>query len=278
MQKKNTVISIIVIAAIIAGVALYMFAGQNETNTTTPTETTTTTTQPEKITIDQLKKKVLIYDSLYREFPHDQLLDYIVQEFENAGFQVDVYRGRNATLDPLVAMGEYGIVILRAHGAYNNDENSGKPLGTYIYTGLYLIEAQALYGVNTINKGLDDGLYAPAVIPREGVPVSQLPKYLSVSPKFFKTMTTSLNNTIVFYTGCFGMNDDRLANVLISKGAYMYIGWDGNVTWVFSDQFLKQWVDALIQYRDPVQALAAVNSTLGADPDTGAVVKYKVRG
>ncbi|MCE4618832.1 MAG: hypothetical protein F7C37_05250 [Desulfurococcales archaeon] len=278
MQKKNMVISIIVIAVIIAGIALYTFTGQNETSTTTPIEMRTTTTQAEKITIDQLRKRVLIYDSLYREFPNDQLLDYIVQEFKNAGFQVDVYRGRNATLDPLVAMGEYGIVILRAHGAYNNDESSGKPLGTYIYTGLYLIEAQALYGVNTINKGLDDGLYAPAVIPREGVPVSQLPKYLSVSPKFFKTMAASLNNTIVFYTGCFGMNDDRLANVLISKGAYMYIGWDGNVTWVFSDQFLKQWVDALIQYRDPVQALAAVNSTLGTDPDTGAVVKYKVRG
>lgn len=274
MRRRNIAIGILVISIIIAGIAVYVFTGGS--NTTQPT--TTTIRGGEKLTIDKLEKKVLIYDPLSREFPNDQLLQNITRIFEEAGFQVTIYKGRNATLDPLVAMGQYGIVILRAHGAYNGDENSGKPLGTYVYTGLYVIEAQAIYGVESISRGLDEGLYAPAVIPREGVPASKLPKYLSVSPKFFKTMAASLNHTIIFYTGCFGMNDDRLATVLLSKGAYMYAGWDGNVTWIYSDDFLKAWVNALLEYRDPVKALTIVNDTMGPDPDTGAIIKYRVSG
>lgn len=283
MAGKRGLTAIIIVILVVAGIAVYTILGGHTgpSNSGGEAHTTTTTTTGHAgiggITLGNVSRTVLIYDSLYREFPDDEVLDHIVRAFEEAGFSVDVYKGRNATLDQLVAMGKYGIVVIRAHGAYNGDPSTGKPLGTYVYTGLYVVEAEALYGVDTVEEGISNGLYAPAVIPREGVPVSQLPKYLSVSPKFFKTMAASLNNTIVFFTGCFGMTDNRLAETLLSRGASVFIGWEGNVTWIYSDEFLEAWVDALIKTGDPVKAVETVNATMGPDPDTGAQVRYLAR-
>lgn len=274
---KSRYVAVIILAAVAAGLLIHSITGGNG-GVTVNTTYTGTQFQPRKITLGDLPRRVLVYDSLYREYPNDTLLEVVVERLREAGFQVDVYKARNATLDPLVSMGQYGIVILRAHGAYNNDPNTGMPLGAYVYTGLHVSEAQAIYAVDYVLDGLKSGLFAQAVIPRAGVPLNELPKYLSVSPKFFSEAAGSMNNTVIFNTGCFGMNDDRLAGTLLSKGAYMYIGWDGNVTWTFSDYYLEKWVEVLLQYRDPVEATNIVNKTLGADPGTGAAVRYEARG
>ncbi len=220
--------------------------------------------------VDAAPRRVLIYDSLYREYPNDDLLEFLVRLFEENGFEVDVYRGINATLDPLVAIQEYGIVILRAHGAYNGDPESGKPLGAYVYTGLYVYEAQALYG-DYVNDGLREGYFAKARIMASG---EGSPLYLAVSPLFFDDQLGKLNNTIVFFTGCFGADDDRLAKVFLSHGAQVYLGWRGNVTWTHADTFLASWAERLAETGDPLEAYQYAMQKAGADPYTGAQVVF----
>lgn len=223
-------------------------------------------------------RRALVYDSLSTEYPNDEFIDEVVSLLESHGVEVDVVRGVNATLDPLVAMGRYDLVILRAHGAYNGDPNSGKPLGAYIYTGLTLPLALALYD-GFLEDGLREGLFATAVIPRPGVPVEDLPKYIAVSPLFVREEVGRMNWTIVFFTGCYGFNDERLAEAFLARGAGFYASWRGNVTWVHSDEFVLAFVEGLASNGwDPVAAFEYANQTIGPDPATGAVALYVVRG
>ena len=282
MDKRRTAYTVILlIVVMMVGASLLLRGGGGNPGNT---HRTTTSGGPPagattaSMSLSGVPHKALIYDSLAREFPDPQEVSMLREILERMGFKVTVYYGANATLDPLVSMGQYGLVIIRAHGAYNGDPNSGRPLGAYVYTGMYVIEAEAVYGVKNIEDGIRKGYYAPAVIPRPGVPLQELPKYLAVSPKFFKDLAGEMNKTIVFFTGCFGFQDDRLAKVIISKGASAYIAWDGNVTWIHSDEFLLEWVRDLAQTGDPLRALETANQTIGPDPDTGAVVKIMVRG
>ena len=223
-------------------------------------------------------RRALVYDSLSSEFPNDELIEDIVSLLEAHGVEVDVVRGYNASLDPLVAMGMYDLVILRAHGAYNGDPESGRPLGAYIYTGLTLPLAMAVYG-DFLERGLDEGLFATAVIPRPGVPLEDLPKYIAVSPLFIEEQVGRMNWTIVFFTGCYGFNDDRLANAFLSRGAGFFAAWRGNVTLYHADAFTEAFVEGLVERGwDPVEAFEYANQTIGPDPATGAVALYVVRG
>ena len=273
-----TVILLIVIAVVGASLLLREGGGNSgKTHTATTSGGPPTGSSTTSINLSGVPHKALIYDSLAREFPDPREVSTLKKILESMGFSVTVYYGANATLDPLVGMGQYGLVIIRAHGAYNGDPSSGKPLGAYVYTGMYVIEAEAVYGVKNIEDGIRKGYYAPAVIPRPGVPLQELPKYLAVSPKFFRDIAGEMNKTIVFFTGCYGFQDDRLAKVIIDKGASAYIAWDGNVTWLHADEFLLEWARDLAHTGDPLRALEMANETVGPDPDTGAVVKIMVR-
>ncbi len=233
--------------------------------------TTTTTSQP-----PERPMKALVYDSLYREYPNDQLLKNITETLRAAGYQVDVYVGINATLDPLVVLDRYGLVIIRAHGAYNGDPRSGRPLGAYIYTGLHYGEAKALYG-GYIDRGLENGDLALGVIPPPGQPLTKellekLPKYVTVSPQFFDKQLGRLPGTIVVFAGCYGLDDDRLAEVFVSKGASAFISWKGNITWTHMDRVLRVLAAALARGEDPSAALSLAMSTVGPDPVTHSML------
>ena len=236
------------------------------------TEATATTTQtPERV------MRALVYDSLYREFPNDELLRNITETLRRAGYTVDVYVGVNATLDPLVALHRYGLVIIRAHGAYNGDPESGRPLGAYIYTGLHYAEAKALYG-DYIDESLENGDLALGVIPPPGQPLTKellkkLPRYVTVSPRFFKKQLSKLPGTVVVFAGCYGLDDDRLGEVFVSKGASAFISWKGNITWTHMDRVLRVLVAALARGDDPAAALSLAMRTVGPDPVTHSVLE-----
>ncbi len=194
-------------------------------------------------------KYVLIYDSLYREYPNQTLIDSLKEMFESHGYIVDIYLGKNATLDPLKHMERYDIIILRAHGAYNGDPKSRRPLGPYVYTGLHYDEAVELYGKNYVDRLIRDGTFALAVIPPPGYhgDYNDLPKYIALSPKYFDGKVKALKpGSIVIFTGCYGLTDERLASIFLKKGALAYMAWTGNVTWIQADITLEEAVKILL--------------------------------
>nr|MEB3859607.1 hypothetical protein [Desulfurococcales archaeon] len=221
-------------------------------------------------------RRALLYDSLYREYPNEPLLDRVVGILEGAGYEVDVFLGENATLDPLYRLEEYDIVIFRAHGAFNEEEKAQYPRGAYIYTGLYLSEALRMYSGQPV-RWIDEGLMAKGIIPPPGVrlsaeELSSLPRYLTLSPKFFQEVADVREGAVVLFFGCFGMDDDSLASVFLSKGARAYISWKGNVTWVYMDQVLPLVLEMVVDGN-----LDGIEGSVDPDPYTGSTLKVALR-
>ena len=220
--------------------------------------------------------RALIYDSLYREFPNSKLLENLTATLRSHGYVVDVYLGVNATLEPLKNVTHYSLVLIRAHGAFNNNPATGYPLGTYIYTGLHVDEALRLYG-DEAKKLADRGYLAEGVIPPPGMPLTKenlakLPKYVTVSPRFFRDFAEGRfpRGAIVVYFGCYGLDSDALGNVFLDKGASAYIAWHGNVTWSHMDQAMMILVSKLVAGEPVEKAVAQTNMEAGPDPATGS--------
>lgn len=224
------------------------------------------------------EKRVLIYDPLSREYSNPELIDLLMKTFTQHNYTVDIYIGKNATLDPLYHLDRYDIIILRAHGGYNNNSKIPEPVGQYVFTGIYFNEAIKIYGKNKIYDLLKHHYIVKGVIPRNGVSIYELPLYVVVSPLFFKDKISSLkNDTIIIYTGCYGLDDDVLANIFLDKGAYAYLSFKGNVTLVFGDQILEIIPVRIAKGEDIVEIYKSLNETQIRDPYTGAELEIRYR-
>ena len=219
--------------------------------------------------------EALYYDSLAREYPNPALRDAIVSVLEEHGYNVTVLEGRMAGLEALENLGKYSLIIIRAHGAYNGDPGSGRPLGTYIYTGLRYEEAAEALGRRALDRLLRSGDVALGVVPPPGYrgDPRELPKYIAVSPQFLERHNHRFKpGAIVVFSGCYGADDERLASVFLSRGAGAFIGWRGNVSWGVSDASLEELVRLLAAGRSPESAVSSLPASLREDPFTGAVL------
>ncbi|MCE4613117.1 MAG: hypothetical protein F7C07_04730 [Desulfurococcales archaeon] len=266
VDKRFKALAASFIAVMLVVIAAALYPGQEDGSAKPPLETGV-------VQEVEAPKRALIYDSLYREYPNDKLLENVINILEGAGYEVEVYLGRNATVDPLYSLGEYDIILFRAHGAFNSEEKGQFPKGAYIYTGLYLKEANRIYGGYPV-KWIDEGLMAKGIIPPPGVrlsaeELSKLPRYLTLSPKFFEEKIGDLKEgSIVMFFGCYGMDDDSLASVFLSKGAMAYIAWEGNVTWVYMDSVLPQVLEMIVQGE-----LDSIEGSVEPDPYTGSTLR-----
>lgn len=226
--------------------------------------------------------EALYYDSLSREYPNPQLRDTIVSVLEEHGYNVTVLEGREAGLEALESLEKYSLIIIRAHGAYNGDPRTGRPLGTYIYTGLRYEEAVEALGRRALDNLLRSGDVALGVVPPPGYrgDPRDLPKYIAVSPQFLERHNHEYaRGAIIVFSGCYGAEDERLASVFLERGAGAFIGWRGNVSWGVSDASLEELVRLLASGKSPEGAVSSLPGSLREDPFTGAeLVVYEAGG
>ncbi len=221
--------------------------------------------------------KALIYDPLYREYPNDTLVETLRGMLESHGYQVDVYLGRNATLEVFLEMGFYDIVIIRAHGGYANRSVGPYPPGGYIYTGLHVNEAVELYGPS-IYYWIRRGVLAEGVIPPPGATtedIPKLPRYVVVSPKFLEEKLTVRPGSIFLFFGCYGMSTEELPDIVLSKGASAFIAWNGGVSVNYMDKVLPQIIESYLE--GGLSALLDRVNQTPPDPLTGAKLEVTLR-
>ncbi len=264
--SKRLVGTIVIVVAVLAS-AYLLYDGRNGEGA------------PRPIVIMEENKTALLYDSLYREYPNETLIDELVSLLESNGYQVYLYQGINATLDPLVSLNKLDLIIIRAHGAYNDDPK--RPLGSYIYTGLRYEEAKTLYD-GYVDENLENGLLALAVIPPPGVELNEtiletLPKYVAVSPEYIDRHLGILkNDTIVIAAGCYTSNDDILADIFLNKGAKAFIGWKGEITQSYMDRVTLELVKLLLEGRNPSD-LPVLLGDMIKDPLANGTLVVKTR-
>ncbi len=264
IDRKVLIASLVIITVLSITILLNT---RLNTESTSPSETPT-----------YREPHVLIYDSLAREYPNKTLTDLLIKIFIRHGYKVDLYIGENATLDPLFNLDNYDIIIFRAHGAHNSNPMVPKPLGSYIYTGIYIDEAIKIYGKDYINELKSSNMIVLGVIPPPGVEltnelIDRLPKYVVVSPLFFNKYVGELHRSIIVFTGCYGFDDDILAKIFIRKGARAYISFKGNVTWSHGDNVLEALMRKYLETHDIMEAYHSLDTSLAIDPITGAELK-----
>ncbi len=210
------------------------------------------------------QQQALYYDSLATEYPNQTLNNMIISIFKKYGYKLKIYEGYKAGVEELKDMSIYDIVVIRAHGGYNNNKTTGKPLGSYVFTG-------TPYNPYMYFNDQKNNYLVPGVIPLPGGGYSQ--EYFVASPRFFAKYTMFKKDSIVILATCFGMNDDILAKTLLAKGVKVVISWNGSITAHHLDYTLplivEKTLDILSKSSD-VEELKVLEKIIPPDPIAGA--------
>jgi hypothetical protein len=250
MRRIYTVITLLIIVSIIVLASYYLaasFVGSNSS-----------TNENDENSGDSSLKAALI-DALYATLPNDEFTRLLTETLQEAGFEVDVFRGTEVTVDFLKTVPNgYKLVILRMHSALHEDQ-------LYLFTG----EPYSV-GKYTQEQQFQIVKEAYATETEESQPV------FAVNWGFIKRcMTGKFNGTLVIAMGCDGTLDPVIIEEFMNQGAVGYISWDGPVLISHSDTATLHLTEALyLEELSVEEAIEGTNNQVGADPEHGAVLEY----
>ena len=157
-----------------------------------------------------------IVDQLAEEIPNPTFVTNAETILENRGFNVTYYNETDVNFFEKLAENDYGIIILRAHSALREPDNSTVDLFTSEpYNSSAYIEDQQ-------NELLVEGIlnYSTGV-----------KNYFAITSNFINNLDGNFPQSIVIAMGCNTLvpGKEQLAEAFINKGAKAYIGWNGYV-------------------------------------------------
>ncbi len=219
--------------------------------------------RPNEQAVDTVDAAIVDQLALYQ--PNSQFIQNSTQELETQGFKVDVYSGKEVTLDlyrNLPTKG-YEMIIFRAHSGFLGEGSGSEVTGpTYLFTG-------EDYAVTKSSFGQLFDQVSPAQ-------AFDGPTVFAVNPEFvLKGMKGDFRNTAIIMMGCATARNADMAQAFIDKGASVYIGWSASVCLDYVDKATENMVEELIVNRTPVElALSQTVAKVGLDPEYNASPKY----
>lgn len=206
-------------------------------------------------------KRALILDGLHELRPNNTFIQEAVNLLEKNGFQVYLLQGRKVTVESLLNMEHYDIIVLRLHS------------GISINGALYLFTGEPYNEENYLAWKLL-GIVARGEVFYENKTFFALnANYLG------KNIPNSLNGSIVILMGCDGAKDQKFVKNLLGRGVKAYIAWDGYVSIEYSDIVVIELLKNLIEYKlNPLNAVNKIMSELGPDPYYGAFLRCFTEG
>jgi hypothetical protein len=211
--------------------------------------------------------KAVIVDQLSLTFPNQTFIETVTSGLEQSGYTVDYCSGEQVTVDfyrNLPALG-YGLIILRVHSAASTLE--GKE---FIEAPVSFFTSEDYSQTKYVQEQLTDQL----LIGSYSMP--QPPYYFGVTPKFVTiSMKGVFQKTTVVMMGCEGLNNTRMAEAFIEKGAKVYIGWTSSVSASYTDQATAHLLQHLIVEKQTIDS--AVDNTIeevGPDPTYNSQLIY----
>ena len=196
--------------------------------------------------------KAAIVDQLSLTFPNQTFIETATSTLTRAGYTVDYFRGEKVTVEfyrNLPTHG-YSLIILRAHStgaALEGKEFVESPV--FFFTSENY--SQTKYVQEQLTDQLRMGSYS----------MPQPPYYFGITPKFVTTsMKGAFQKTTVVMMGCEGLNNTRMAEAFIEKGAKVYIGWTSSVSASYTDQATAHLLQHLIAEKQTIKQ--AVDNTI----------------
>ena len=225
--------------------------------------------QPQNETINPAysHSKAAIVDQLSLTFPNQTFIETATNILEQAGYGVDYYSGEKAKVDFYrnLPIHGYSLIILRIHSSATTLQ--GKE---YTETPVCLFTSESY----TTNKHLWEQLTDQLVIASYTMP--QRPYYFAITPKF---ITSSMNgkflNSTIIMMGCEGLNNTKMAEAFIEKGAKVYISWRGSVLASHTDITTTHLLQNLLIKKQTIrQAVENTTREVGADPTYESILTY----
>jgi len=133
----------------------------------------------------------------------------------------------------------------------------------------YLFTSEAYSKTKYVREQLTDQML-PAKM------VEDYPSVFAINSKFLLTsMSGRFEDTVVIMMGCGTTYLSDMAGAFVLKGASTYIGWDSGVSIDYVDKATLLLVNNLcIENMTVEEAIAETTAQAGADPSTGAKLKY----
>jgi hypothetical protein len=202
--------------------------------------------------------KAAILDGLYTSYPNLTFIQSLANFLSAAGFRVDVFKGKNVTIDLLRNVGGYKVLVLRLHSAIHTDGF------LYLFSGEKYNESG--YAMERLSGSVRQGKTF------EGE------EYFALNSVFLgANKPTGLRDSTVILTGCNGTGDSYSIKRLFEKGVNVYVAWTGYVDLSHSDEATLALVKALYSEKLGVrEAVEEVMREVGPDPLYKSVLEYRV--
>ena len=208
--------------------------------------------------------KAAIIDQLYSLQPNEVFTSQVTQELEDYGFEVDIYKGDEVTVNLYRQLPGHGykLIIFRAHSGLLGRE--GK---TIKRTCLFTNEPYSQ--TKHVTEQLSDQLAMARIDEHH-------PWVFGIGDEFItQSMEGKFNNTAIIMMGCSCLYLDDLAQAFIDKGASAYLGWNATVDLDYVDEATINLVQNLCTKKLTLRkAVTKTMAEKGLDPHYKASLNY----
>jgi len=212
--------------------------------------------------------KAAIIDQLYILEPNQDFIDQATAYLQACGFDVDIYQGEQVSVNfyRQLPKQRYKLIIFRAHSGLMQRQQDSQVV---VKEATYLFTNEAYSQTKYVREQLTDQML-PAKM------VEDYPSVFAINSKFLLTsMSGRFEDTAIIMMGCGTTYLDDMAEAFVLKGAATYMGWNSGVGLGYVDEATLVLLQNLfIEELAVDEAVAKTMAQEGADPSTGARLKY----
>lgn len=207
-------------------------------------------------------RKAAIVDQTATSYPNPEFINKAITYLTDAGFDVEVYEGKDVTVELYRALPTrgYGLIILRTHSI-----NFTEPHGpVFLFTGEPYEKRRYVY------EQLTDRIKASKPL------CGNRSVFFAIGPGFVRqSMRGRFDGTLIIIGGCRSLFSSDLAEAFVERGASAVIGWDEWVDVSHNDKAIGSLLHALTAERLTIdQAVEKTMSEIGPDPKYESVLTY----
>lgn len=191
--------------------------------------------------------RAAIIDGIGLSKPSFSFIQGVKETLEKAKMSVDVYEGEDVTIDRLMRIGGYELLILRLHSAVDSK-----------YGFLYFFSAER-FNETAYEARFDQYVRITGAV-REGVTFDG-EHYFALRADLLGCLNDGgLRGSTIILMGCNGTNSDHAINRLFERGVKAIIAWDGFVDPDYTDEvtfeLLRAVYDEGLSYKEAVQRIS----------------------
>lgn len=211
-------------------------------------------------------RKAALVDQIALTNPNPEFIDQAVAYLTDAGFEVDVYQGKEIIVEfyrTLPTKG-YKLILLRTHSTNILDEKiPGGPV--FLFTSEVYDKNRYVKEQLTNHIGRAKLLYDP-----------NSPLYFAIVSGFVRyDMAGYFDDTLIIIGGCQSLGTSDLAQAFIDRGAAVVVGWNEWVDLSHNDQAILHLLRGLtVEKLTLEQAVRKTMNEIGPDPSYKSVLTY----